>query len=450
MNATPLRVAVVGAGPSGLYAVEALREALDGSPAEIDVLDGLPVPYGLLRHGVAPDHVKIKKLAEAFRPLWDGAGVRFIGNVHIGSTLPLDRLRASYHAVVLATGAQLGGTLGVPGEDLPGVHDSATFVGWYNGHPEARMAPGLLTRGPDAVVVGAGNVALDVARVLTRPVDDLEPTDAPRHVLDALRGSRITDVHLVMRRGPAAMRFTPMELRELGRLDDVAVRVRAVDLVLSEADRRTVEGDRRLAILYGVLQKWAAAPVEDARRRIHLRFRSTPLRFVGDAGVEALEIVRTPPGGTADPGAGTGERLPAGLVVTAIGHLSDDSLGLPIDARTRALRNSAGRVTDAGGSPVPGLYTVGWAKRGANGVVGTNRPCAEETVAHLVDDLRAGRLDTATVLRPVDGLLATVGSWVSTAGWRTIEEAELRRGRDEGRERAKIADRAEMLAIANG
>lgn len=448
LSPRPHRVAVIGSGPSGLYTAEAL---LAGDPAvHVDVIDRLPAPYGLVRYGVAPDHVKMKSVIRALvRTFDDSDRVRFLGNVHVGpGGIPGEALREHYHAVVHATGSAVDRDLGVPGEDLAGSVGSGAFVSWYCGHPDA-VGPGPLLDRPGAVVVGAGNVAVDVARVLARPADDLAATDAHDAVLDVLRASAVTDVHVLVRRDPLHVKFTPAELRGLGGLDDVDVVVHDDGLLAAGVAEPE---ERRMRQNIEMLTEWAARSATGARRRIHLRFLRSPVRLVDDGTGRVGAVVVERNAVDADGGVhGTGEveTLEAGLVVRAIGYAGEPIEGLPFDPATGTVPNEAGRVL-LGGEPVRGSYVAGWIKRGPTGVIGTNKGDGAQTAESVLADLP----DLATPPRPGgDAVVERMRSYgvdpVLWEDWLRLDAAEIALGeRRGGTERVKIADRAEMLDAA--
>ncbi|OLM32470.1 Ferredoxin--NADP(+) reductase, actinobacterial (eukaryote-like) type [Pseudonocardia sp. Ae717_Ps2] len=448
LSPRPHRIAVIGSGPSGLYTAEAL---LAGEPAvHVDVIDRLPAPYGLVRYGVAPDHVKMKSVIRALvRTFDDSDRVRFLGNVHVGpGGIPGEALREHYHAVVHATGSAVDRDLGVPGEDLAGSVGSGAFVSWYCGHPDA-VGPGPLLDRPGAVVVGAGNVAVDVARVLARPAEDLAATDAHDAVLDALRASAVTDVHVLVRRDPLHMKFTPAELRGLGGLDDVDVVVHDDGLLAAGVAEPE---ERRMRQNIEMLTEWAARSATGARRRIHLRFLRSPVRLVDDGTGRVGAVVVERNAVDADGrvhGTGEVETLEAGLVVRAIGYAGEPIEGLPFDPVTGTVPNEAGRVL-LGGEPVRGSYVAGWIKRGPTGVIGTNKGDGAQTAESVLADLP----DLATPPRPGgDAVVERMRSYgvdpVLWEDWLRLDAAEIALGeRRGGTERVKIADRAEMLDAA--
>jgi len=437
MNGLPRRVAVVGAGPAGLYTAQALLNS--DAALVVDVFDRLPTPYGLLRYGVAPDHFKIKSIARALaRPL-KSPFARFYGNVTVGMDIDADDLSRYYDAVVYATGAQRGRRLDIPGEDLPGSAAASDFVSWYNGHPYAAN-PLHLESTRAVAIIGAGNVALDVARMLLSTVDRLAGTDMPNHVLHALARSRVMEVFLIARRGPAEARFTTPELREIGELPGVETVVSASDLddVIVPPDDRNAAGN------FEVLRSWAARPAAPrAHRRLHVRFHRRPTRVTGRGSVEALHC--------ADPRGVHTETLPVQAVLRSVGYRSTPIAGLPFDHRTGTIPHDAGRVTDPSGNVLPGLYVVGWIKRGPTGVIGTNKADAADTAKAVLADLpglprathgEAGDLADLLEQREV--------AYVTREGWERLDRLEEELGARAGRPRVKVADLSMMLAACRG
>jgi ferredoxin--NADP+ reductase len=471
MSSVRPRVAVVGAGPSGLYAAAALAASagVDGGvPVDVDVLDRLPAPYGLVRYGVAPDHVKMKSVIRVLGKPFGPGEIRFLGGVQVGDCgIPLSVLRAHYTAVVHATGSALDRRLGIPGEDLPGSIGSGAIVGWYCGHPDQVTAPLLDT--PAVAVVGAGNVALDVARVLARTPEELAPTDVPDTVLEALAGSAVRDVHVLIRRGPQHVKFTPVELRQLGDLAAAEVVVHDDGLLEGGIPDAVLDAvtDRRERANLAVLAEWAAArpgggaevraAETRAGRRIHLRFLRSPVRILGAGpvgrqrvgGIVVERTVLTPDGRVR--GTGEEETLDVGLVVRAVGYTAAPIPGLPFDAATGTVPSVDGRIVDADGVPLPGQYVTGWIRRGPTGVIGTNKHDAVEVVASVLADLptlpppahpdpdELAAVLAAHEVRPVD--------W---AAWLRLDAEEIRRGQARGAERIKVADLAGMLAAVHG
>ncbi|HEV7882522.1 MAG TPA: FAD-dependent oxidoreductase [Solirubrobacteraceae bacterium] len=450
-------MAIVGAGPAGAFAAASLLRAR--GDAEVDLFERLPTPWGLLRGGVAPDHQEIKRLEDLFDRQTLRRGCRFLGNVEVGVDVSHAELMRHYTAVVYATGAQTDKSLGIPGEDLPGSWAATEFVAWYNGHPDYRELDFDLS-GRRAVVIGNGNVAADVVRMLTLSAGELERTDVADHALEALRESRIEEVVVLGRRGPAQAAFTSAELRELGHLDGVDVRVDPGEVELDPVSARWLAEDGTFTARTNVelLREFAARPARpDARRRIALRFLRSPAQIRGTARVEAVdvrrnEIVRADDGSLRARGVGEEmETIECGLVLRSVGYRAVPLPDVPFDERHFVLPNTRGRVLGAGGDPLPGVYAVGWIKRGPTGILGTNKRDAEETVGCLAEDLAGDAL--APPPEPdrdaVDALLAErAPDLVTVDGWRAIDAHELGRGRSAQRPRVKLASRDELLGAA--
>ncbi len=443
-----VHVAIVGSGPSGFYAAEALLEA--GLPVQIDMFEKLPVPFGLVRYGVAPDHQKLKAVVEVFEQIASDPRFAFHGDVEIGNAVSLDDLRANYHAVILAYGSSRDRRLDVPGEDLPGVHSAASFVSWYNGHPDFQHMSFDLTQ-ESVVVVGAGNVALDVCRILAKTVDELCKGDITEPALDALAASRVREITIVARRGPAQARFTTKELREFGSLEGCAPWVDGQDLELGEACRRELESlshvvaNRNLKLL----RQFADAP--ERNRRCRFRFFLDPREAQGNGRLERVvfERMRLEGEAFAQRTAPTGETvaIEAGLMFRSVGYRGTPLKGLPFDEAQGVVPNRGGRVIDDGGRPRARLYATGWIKRGPSGVIGSNRACALETVQALVADL-----DMTIEAKPgragLDGSILGRGA-ITMDGWRRIDAAERRLGAPLGKPREKLTTRDAMRAAAH-
>lgn len=437
MNADSIRVAVVGAGPAGLYAAE---ELTTHDHTTIDVFDRLPAPYGLLRYGVAPDHLKMKTLETALRRILDQGRARFLGGIEIGTDLHPAELRDHYDAVVYAFGSGADRRLGIPGEDLAGSVGAKDFVSWYCGHPD--RLPRFTLDAHTAVVVGAGNVALDVARILARTSDELRAiTDMDADVLDTLTASAVTDIHLIARRGPAQAKFTTKELRELGELANADVIVAPDQLRLTEADEADLAGNRVAQRNVEVLRGWSDRAPAGKPRRIHFHFRRSPVAVLGEDRVEAVVLRHNDDGGGV-------ETIPAGLVLRAVGYRGTGLAGVPFDPATGVIPNEQGRIL-RDGTPSIGEYAVGWIKRGPTGVIGTNKSDAKQTVATLLTDQpelpRARYRDPDAILDVLRERGVTVVDW---SGWVSIEAAEMALGASAGRKRIKIADRAQLFAAA--
>lgn len=436
-----LRVAVVGSGPSGMYAADAL--ASEG--ARVDVYDRLPVPFGLVRYGVAPDHVSIRSVRDTLDKVLDRPEVRFVGNVDVGTDLALASLQSCYDAVVLTYGASRDRALGIPGEDLDGSVAATDFVAWYCGHPDADRSTfeRLVPTTTGAVVVGVGNVAVDVTRVLAKTVAELDATDMPQHVLDTLALSPVTDIHLLGRRGPAQAAFTTKELRELGELADADVIVDPDGLAFDAASEEVIAQDRAIARNVDVIREWAERSPAGRSRRIHLHFLARPVELQGDGRVSSVVVERTALDGSGG-AVGTGSLLtvPANLVVRSVGYRGVPLPGVPFESGI--IPSIDGRVV-SDGVPVPGLFVAGWIKRGPTGIIGTNKKDAVATVASLLADARDGRLPEPT--GDPDELLdgRTV---VTTEGWRRIDAAERSLGAGRGRARTTIHERSALLDTA--
>lgn len=442
-----LHVAVVGSGPSGCYAAQSLVQ--QDAEVRVDVLDRLPCPYGLVRYGVAPDHEKIKSLQNNLRMVLEHERVRFLGGVQVGPEgVPAARLRELYHAVVYCMGAATDRHLGIPGEDLPGSWSATEFVSWYSAHPDS-AADGFVVGARSAVVIGVGNVAVDVTRMLARGLAELNPTDMPQAALTALAASQVTEVHMVGRRGPSQARFTTKELRELGALPGTEVAVDPAELALDPAyadpsglpaaQRRNVE----------VLRGWAESPARGPEpHRIRLRFFLRPVELLADGGrVGAVRFERTVPDGHGGvTGTGVFEEIEAQLVLRSVGYRGVPLEGLPFDAASGTVPNAAGRVLRAG-VVAPGEYVAGWIKRGPTGVIGTNRPCSKETVTSLLEDAPAlARKDLPD--EPLAALRADGIRPVQWSGWQAIERAEAELGASLGRGVVKLPDWESLLTAA--
>ncbi len=452
-----LYVAIIGAGPAAFYAAEAL---LRDGPAgiRVDMFDRLPTPFGLVRHGVAPDHQKIKTVTKAFSRVAEDPRFRFFGNVEFGRDLSLDDIRAHYHQVLFATGAQTDRRMGIPGEDLRGSHPATAFVAWYNGHPDFQDCSFDLSQ-ERVAVVGVGNVAVDVARILCLSREELEQTDMPRHVIEALAASRVREVHLLGRRGPAQAAFTTPELKELSELAEADLIIRPEEAALDDLSRAELEAsdDRMLQRKVQMIQEFCARPPAGKRRQLYLRFLVSPVELVDDGTgrVGSLRLVRnrlvaTASGTIAAEPTGEFETLPVGLVFRSVGYRGVPLPGVPFNERWGVILNQGGRVLDeATNQPIPGMYTSGWIKRGPSGVIGTNKPDSLETVAAMIEDAAAGR-----TFAPVESPLAAYPARIEAAGrrcvtfadWCRIDAAEQALGAREGRQRAKFTSIAEMFA----
>ena len=467
---TALEVAVVGSGPAGIYTAEALiKQVAALAPAgtvRVDVLDRLPTPYGLVRYGVAPDHPSIRSIADYLRGVLEHPDVRFLGGVHLGDDVTRDDLLASYDAVVYATGAMRDRRMGIPGEDLPGSYAATDFVNWYCGHPDS-SAEAFTLDAESVAVVGVGNVAVDVARILVKDPAALRATDVPQSVLEALTASKVREVHMIGRRGPAQAKFTTKELRELGELAGVDIEVRPGELDLDAFDptgqsTQLAESDRRVRGNLAALRAWAGRPGGDGARRLVIRFWLRPVEVAGPDRVSGLTVERT----RLDEqgrftGTGEFETIPAQMVFRSVGYQSVPLAGVPFDENTATVPNAEGRVLGPDGAPLPGEYVAGWLKRGPTGVVGTNKSDAAGTVRSLLADRAAhatgqgndagqgSAAGAGAARRPFTEVLAERGIQpVSYVDWLRVEAAEAELAGALGRgERVKIGDREAIEAL---
>lgn len=459
----PLRVAVIGAGPAGSYAADILCKA--DPDATVDIFDRLPTPYGLIRYGVAPDHPRIKGIINSLHQVLSNPRIRFFGNVNVGggpesdtaTSISIAELREFYDAIIVATGASHDRHLDLPGIDTPGSHGAADFVSFYDAHPD-RDQRWNLTDATSVAVIGVGNVALDVSRILARTGDELLYTDIPPHVHAVLKNSAVTDVHMFARRGPAQAKFTPVELRDIDKSPNVQAVVDPAGMAFDDASEKALKGSKSLRMVVDVLSEWALRdPKPGPHRRIHIHFLENPVAILGGDHVTGLRTERQELNGDASV-SGTGDFTDWDVqaVYRAVGYRSDPIDGLPWDGSANVLPNVAGRVLADNGSRVPGMYATGWIKRGPVGLIGSTKSDAAETIANLVADAptleRAERRDPADIARE----LAARGLPVTDfAGWdrldaheRALGDAETAAGAALPRERVKVISRAEMTAIA--
>jgi ferredoxin--NADP+ reductase len=458
MPTSPVRVAIVGSGPAGFYAAEQLLTAKD-LDVSVDMFERLATPWGLVRAGVAPDHPKIKAVTRRYEKTAAQDSFRFFGNVEVGGELSVEELKAHYHAVLYAFGASGDRRLGIPGEDLPGSHSSTEFVAWYNGHPDFADHEFDLTA-TSAVVVGNGNVALDVARMLALPRETLAATDVADHALDALAGSSIEEVVVLGRRGPAQAAFTTPELIELSELAQADVIVDPGDMELDPASTRIVEeADAQTKKKIEVLHGYAASEPHGHDRRIVLRFFASPLEIVGTDRVDGVRVGRTE---LVEDGEGrlravvteSEETIPCQLVFRSVGYKGKPLPGVPFDERAGTIPNDHGRVLDApGGTQQPGEYVSGWIKRGPSGIIGTNKKDSQDTVDSLLADHAAGKLPQPAVEDP-DGILQVLADrcpdHITYAHWEAIDAAERSAGEPHGRPRVKLVRHEHLLDAAKG
>jgi ferredoxin/flavodoxin---NADP+ reductase len=434
-----LRVAVVGSGPAGFYAASALLAAdLD---VDVDLIERLPTPWGLVRLGVAPDHPNIKAVSRAFERTAAQPGFRFFGNVEVGRDVTHEELRGLYDAVVYSVGAQADRRLGIPGEDLPGSWAATEFVAWYNGHPDFQHLEFDLSH-ERAVVIGNGNVALDVARMLALTPEELAPTDTTDAAIDAINGAGIREILVVGRRGPVQAAWTPVEVGELGELAGADIVVEPAQLELDAASAAELEAAAptvKRSVEH--LRDYAARTPEGKPRRIVLRFLASPVAILGDGKVEAIELVRNELVQGRAVATDEQETVPCGIVFRSVGYRGVALPGVPFDDGSGTIPNEGGRVE-------PGLYAAGWIKRGPSGVIGTNKKDATETIALLVEDAQAGKLPPRGEGTLEDLLSERDVDAILYAGWEAIDRAERGAGEPHGRPRIKLATWDDLLAAA--
>ncbi|MBI4061764.1 MAG: FAD-dependent oxidoreductase [Elusimicrobia bacterium] len=450
----PLCVAVIGAGPSGFYAAEALLKA-PGLTVRVDIFDRLPTPFGLVRGGVAPDHQKIKSVVMVYEKVAQDPRVRFFGRVRLGQDVMIEDLRARYDQIVYAVGCESDRRMSIPGEDMPGSHSATEFVGWYNGHPDHRHRTFDLSC-ESVAVVGIGNVAMDVTRLLACDPERLAKTDIADYALEALRKSRVKTVWLLGRRGPAEAAYSPVEIEEFGKLEGVDLVIKPEEAVVGPVSRLdAADANDKKKVAY--VQEHAARGEGTQARKIRLRYCVSPVEIIGAGRVQSVrleknKLVDDGRGGAKCVGTGVFETIPAGMVLRSVGYRGVPIPGVAFDEKSGHIPHDCGRVV-SGGSPLPGEYVVGWAKRGPSGLIGTNRADSVLTVQSMLEDLKAGRLPA----RPVDfapdaapKLLKARGiAHVSYAQWKKIDELERSRGAKHGKIREKFTQIEDMLAALN-
>ncbi|GAA0957865.1 FAD-dependent oxidoreductase [Frigoribacterium faeni] len=449
---TTLRLAIVGAGPAGIYAADILLKAEKGFDVQIDLFEQLPAPYGLVRYGVAPDHPRIKGIVNALRDVLDSGDIRVFGNVRYGVDLSLDDLKKHYNAVIFSTGAIRDADLDVPGVELEGSYGAADFVSWFDGHPDVPRTWPL--EASSVAVVGVGNVALDVSRILAKHADDLLPTEIPDNVYEVLKASPVTDVHVFGRRGPAQVKFTPLELRELGEVRDVDMIVYDEDFDHDEASKTAIATNKQVFVIDKVLNQWRQREVGQASRRLHLHFYAKPVEIVGDdeGRVAAFRYERTRPDGQGGV-EGTGEirDVPVQAVYRAVGYFGSPLDGIPFDERRGVVPNHEGQVMDDDNQIVPGVYATGWIKRGPVGLIGHTKSDAMETVSHVINDQASWWQPEETAPEAIPALLESRGvAYTDLDGWHRLDEHEQALGAAHPHERVrvKVVPRDEMVRVS--
>ena len=438
-----IRVAVIGAGPAGIYAADILTKEHEG--AQVDVFDRLPAPYGLVRYGVAPDHPRIKEIIKALHRVLSRDEIRFIGNVHYGNDIKLSDLRRYYDAVIFSTGARSDRPLDIPGIDLPGSYGAADFVSWYDGHPDVPRDWPLTAK--NVAVLGAGNVALDVARMLAKPADEQLTTEIPGNVYRGLAMNQATDVHVFARRGPAQIKFSPMEFRELSHSPSVDVIVHPEGFEIDEASQQAINSSKSTRLVVDTLMRYLDREPTGAPHRIHIHLCQAPVAILGDGRVEGL---RTEFGELTGDGTtrGTGEFTdwPVEAVYRAVGYMSSHLADLPFDHHAGVVPHDAGRVLDMDGVAIEGTYVTGWVKRGPVGLIGHTKSDASETIASLLADLPG--LPPREVADP-DAILAHLSDrgtdYTTWQEWERLDAHEIALGAEQGRERVKVVPREDMI-----
>ncbi|KRF33482.1 FAD-dependent oxidoreductase [Yonghaparkia sp. Soil809] len=446
---TKLRLAIVGAGPAGIYAADILLKHERSFEVSIDLFDQLPAPYGLVRYGVAPDHPRIKGIINALRDVLDSGDIRIFGNVRYGTDITLDDLKRHYNAVIFATGAVRDAELSIPGIDLEGSYGAADFVSWYDGHPDVPREWPLTAQ--SVAVIGNGNVALDVARVLAKHPEDLLPTEIPDNVHAGLEASPVTDVHVFGRRGPMQVKFTPLELRELGELRDVDMIVHDEDFEYDEAARAAIASNKQLFVIDKVFSQWRARETGQASRRLHLHFYAKPVEVLGEDGrVVGFRYERTRPDGAGGV-VGTGElrEVPVQAVYRAVGYFGSPLDGIPFDDRHGVIPNHEGRVLGDDNAVLPGVYATGWIKRGPVGLIGHTKSDAMETIQHVLN----GQSGWWSPSEPDEGAVVEMLRgrgvlYTDLDGWRRLDAHEQELGAARGRARIKVVPRDEMVRIS--
>ena len=444
-----LRVAIVGAGPAGIYAADILLKHEKAPDVSIDLFERLPAPYGLVRYGVAPDHPRIKGIVNSLREILDSGKIRLFGNVNYGTDITLDDLEKYYHAVIFATGAMRDAELNIPGINLPGSFGAADFVSWYDGHPDVPRDWPLDAK--EVAVIGNGNVALDVARMLVKRPEDLYPTEVPDNVYQALESSQATDVHIFGRRSPRHVKFTPLELRELGELADVDIILRDEDFIQDYVDSDAPSPSKQLAVIERIFADWRKREVEGASRRLHFHFFAQPKEVVGADAVEALRYRRTEmtsSGEIVETAGIHGQEIQA--VYHAVGYFGSPLPEIPFDSGSGVIPNEKGAVVDADNVHLTGVFVTGWIKRGPIGLIGHTKSDAMETIdtfLALEDSLWTPK---STDPEGVVNLLTRRGcKFTGLPGWQRLDQEEMKLGKSKGKDRQKVVSRKEMLELSS-
>ena len=445
-----LRLAIVGAGPAGIYAADLIiKSELRDFDVSIDLFDLLPAPYGLVRYGVAPDHPRIKGIIRALYEVLDRGDIRFFGNVEYGKDITLDDLKTHYNAVIFSTGAVKDANLNIPGIDLEGSFGAAAFVNWYDAHPDFERSWDLSAK--EIAVLGNGNVALDVARVLAKPAEAMLSTDIPDNVYQGLRASQATDVHVFGRRGPAQVKFSPLELREAVHLEDVDTIVYDEDFKYDEGSQQAIDSNNQTRVMVKTLEDLRSNEITGAKRRLHLHFFSAPVEILEkDGRVAGIKIERTELDGTGNVKP-TGEfrEFPIQAVYRAVGYFGSELSEVPFDEKAGVIPNDKGRVLDSDGKHIQGVYATGWIKRGPVGLIGHTKSDAIETIAQIIEDKKKWWEPASPSEDAITELLTSRNiDFVGWPEWLRIDAEEKRLGESQERERIKLVEREDFLTVA--
>ena len=445
-----LRLAIVGAGPAGIYAADLIiKSELRDFDVSIDLFDLLPAPYGLVRYGVAPDHPRIKGIIRALYEVLDRGDIRFFGNVEYGKDITLDDLKAHYNAVIFSTGAVKDATLNIPGIELDGSFGAAAFVNWYDAHPDFERSWDLSAK--EIAVLGNGNVALDVARVLSKPAEAMLSTDIPDNVYQGLRASQATDVHVFGRRGPAQVKFSPLELREAVHIEGVDTIVYEEDFQYDEGSQKAIDSNNQTRVMVKTLEELRSNEITGAKRRLHLHFFSAPVEILDkDGKVAGIKIERTKLDGTGNVKP-TGEfrEVPIQAVYRAVGYFGSELSEIPFDEKAGIIPNEKGRVLDSDGKHIQGVYATGWIKRGPVGLIGHTKSDAIETIAQVIEDKSNWWQPTSLSEESITELLTSRDiDFVGWPEWLRIDAEEKRLGEAQERERIKLVEREDFLTVA--
>jgi ferredoxin--NADP+ reductase len=445
-----LRLAIVGAGPAGIYAADLIiKSELRDFDVSIDLFDLLPAPYGLVRYGVAPDHPRIKGIIRALYEVLDRGDIRFFGNVEYGKDITLDDLKTHYNAVIFSTGAVKDANLNIPGIELDGSFGAAAFVNWYDAHPDFERSWDLSAR--EIAVLGNGNVALDVARVLSKPAEAMLSTDIPDNVYQGLVASQATDVHVFGRRGPAQVKFSPLELREAVHIEGVDTIVYEEDFQYDEGSQKAIDSNNQTRVMVKTLEELRSNEITGAKRRLHLHFFSAPVEVLDkDGKVFGIKIERTKLDGTGNVKP-TGEfrEFPIQAVYRAVGYFGSELSEVPFDEKAGIIPNEKGRVLDSDGKHIQGVYATGWIKRGPVGLIGHTKSDAIETIAQIIEDKNNWWQPTSPSEESITELLTSRDiDFVGWPEWLRIDAEEKRLGEAQERERIKLVEREDFLTVA--